>query len=122
MPRMKMTVRGVEAIKLPLSGQVDYWDTGLPGFGIRVNAGGRKSWKLMFRHGNRKRRLTIGTYPAMTLAGARDRASAALRRVADGEDPRRAQAGRETRGDLRRTRRRIYRAVRQEAQAHVARG
>ena len=41
----------------------------------------------MYRHGNRKRRLTIGTYPAMTLARARDRASAALRQVADGEDP-----------------------------------
>ncbi len=87
MPQMKMTIRGVEALKPPKSGQVDYWDSGLPGFGIRVNAGGRKSWTLMYRHGNRKRRLTIGTYPAMTLARARDRASAALRQVADGEDP-----------------------------------
>ena len=87
MPKMKMTVRGVEAIKPPQSGQIDYWDTGLLGFGIRVSAGGRKTWTLMYRHGGRKRRMKLGSYPAMTLAAARDRASAALRQVADGEDP-----------------------------------
>ena len=84
---MKITIRGVEAIKLPRSGQIDYWDTGLSGFGIRVSAGGRKTWTLMYRQGNRKRRMKLGNYPAMTLAVARDRASAALRQVAEGEDP-----------------------------------
>ncbi len=87
MPQMKMTIRGVEAIKLPQSGQTDYWDSRLPGFGIRVNAGGRKTWTLMYRHGNRKRRLTIGTYPAMTLARARDKASAALTPSAAARSP-----------------------------------
>ncbi len=87
MPKMKMTVRGVEAIRPPKTGQTDYWDTGLLGFGIRVSVGGRKTWTLMYRHGSRKRRLKLGSYPAMTLAVARNRASAALRQVADGEDP-----------------------------------
>ena len=41
----------------------------------------------MYRHGTRKRRLKLGSYPAMTLAVARDRAGAALRKVAEGEDP-----------------------------------
>ena len=27
MPKMKITIRGVEALKPPQSGQVDYWDT-----------------------------------------------------------------------------------------------
>jgi integrase len=84
---MKITIRGVEALKPPETGQVDYWDTGLTGFGIRVSAGGRRTWTLMYRHGSRKRRLKLGTYPAMTLAVARDRAGAALRQVAEGEDP-----------------------------------
>ncbi len=43
MPKMKMTVRGVEGLKPPKSGQVDYWDTGLPGFGLRVSAGGKRT-------------------------------------------------------------------------------
>ncbi len=87
MPKMKMTVRGVEAIRPPKTGQTDYWDTGLLGFGIRVSAGGRKTWTLMYRHGARKRRMKLGSYPAMTLAAARDRAGAALCQVTDGEDP-----------------------------------
>ena len=45
------------------SGQVNYWDSDNPGFGLRVSAGGRKTWIAMYRHGNMKRRLTIGTYP-----------------------------------------------------------
>ncbi len=100
---MKITIRGVEAIKPPRSGQVDYWDTGLSGFSIRVSAGGRKTWTLMYRHGSRKRRLKLGNYPAMTLAAARNRANAASRQVADGDDPvglKQAEARAETFAEL----------------------
>ncbi len=87
MPKMKLTARGVENIKPPTAGQVDYWDTSPPGFGLRVSPTGRKSWVLMYRHGGRKRRLTIGTYPSIPLAAARERAIAALSDVAQGQDP-----------------------------------
>jgi integrase len=67
---------------------VDYWDAYNPGFGLRVSAGGRRSWVLMYRHGNVKRRLTLGTYPALSLADAREQAGRALRAVQyDGLDP-----------------------------------
>src|SRR5262245_28234651 len=72
MPRIKMTVRAVDAIRAPTAGQVDYWDAYAPGFGLRVSAGGRRAWVLMYRHSNVKRRLTLGTYPALSrgkLAG-----------------------------------------------------
>ena len=83
-----MTVRAVDAIRPPTSGQVDYWDAYNPGFGLRVSAGGRRSWVLMYRHSNVKRRLTLGTYPALSLADAREQAGRALRAVQyDGADP-----------------------------------
>jgi hypothetical protein len=65
---IKMTVRSVDAIRPPTSGQIDYWDADHPGFGLRVSAGGRKASVAMYRHGHVKRRLTLGTYPALSLA------------------------------------------------------
>src|SRR5215471_8350422 len=88
MAKLKMTVRSVEAIRAPASGQVDYWDADNPGFGLRVSAGGRKAWVAMYRHGNVKRRLTIGTYPALSLVEARKKAAIAHHAVQySGADP-----------------------------------
>ena len=88
MASIKMTVRSVEAIRAPPSGQLDYWDADHPGFGLRVSAGGRKAWVAMYRHGNVKRRLTLGTYPALSLADAREKASAVHHTVQyEGADP-----------------------------------
>jgi len=88
MPTVKMTVRSIDAIKLPTSGQIDYWDADNPGFGLRIAAGGRKAWVLMYRHGGIKRRLSVGTYPALSLADARQKAAKARHRVEhDGADP-----------------------------------
>jgi len=41
----------------------------------------------MYRSGGIKRRLTLGTYPAISLAAAREQAADALRAVAHGGDP-----------------------------------
>ena len=58
------------------------------------------AWVLMYRHSNVKRRLTLGTYPALSLADAREQAGRALRTVQyDGADPaanKRADRGAET--------------------------
>lgn len=66
---------------------VDYWDTVLRGFGVRVSAQGRKTWVLRYRVNGRQRRLTIGTFQSLGLAKAREAARSALGQVADGEDP-----------------------------------
>jgi Arm DNA-binding domain/Phage integrase central domain len=88
MASIKMTVRSIDAIRPPVSGQLDYWDADHPGFGLRVSAGGRKAWVAMYRHGNVKRRLTLGTYPALSLAEAREKAGAAHHTVQyEGTDP-----------------------------------
>ncbi len=87
MSNIKFTVRSIEAIKPPKSGQVDYWDSTLPGFGLRVTYRARKTWTVMYRHGRRKRRMTIGTFPSLSLADARDKAKDVLRAAAKGRDP-----------------------------------
>lgn len=87
MPSMKFTVRSIEAIKPDSNTRVECWDDDLPGFGLRVSGEGRKSWIVMYRFNGRLRRLTMGTFPALNLADARDRAKAALHDVAHGRDP-----------------------------------
>lgn len=60
------------------------------GLALRIGAadtGGAKTWSVRYRAGRRQRRLTIGTYPTLTLADARKRAKEALKQVEDGIDP-----------------------------------
>jgi integrase len=87
MPIVKLTARSVARLKPPDVGQIDYFDDSLPGFGLRVSAGGRRAWVLLYRHGTLKRRLTLGPYPDLPLAAARDKARDHLREVAHGRDP-----------------------------------
>ncbi len=86
MPVQTLNARAVEGLK-PSSKRVDYFDKDLPGFHVRVTPSGVKTFSVMYRHGGRLRRMTIGTYPPLTLADARDAAREALRKAAKGEDP-----------------------------------
>jgi integrase len=92
MPTVKMTARSVAALKPPTEGQIDYFDETLPGFGMRLSYGGTKAWVLLYRHNGLKRRMKIGTYPALPLATARRKAQASLSEVALGNDPGKAKA------------------------------
>ena len=59
----------------PLSrGQFVAWDSKLSGFGCRVSQGGTKTFILKHRN----RRITIGRYPIISLAGAREEAKRML--------------------------------------------
>jgi integrase len=87
MPTIKFTVRSLDALKPPATGRVEYWDADVPGLGLRMSDRGRKTWTLLYRAGGRQRRFTLGTYPALPLADARDKAKDALRAVAHGKDP-----------------------------------
>ena len=48
---------------------------------------GRKTFVLMYRTGGRRRRMKLGTYPALGLAKARQQAFGVLGAVERGEDP-----------------------------------
>jgi integrase len=87
MPKIRMTDRGVVALKPTPGRQVDYFDDRFPGFGLRVSPLGRKAWFVMYRFRRRPRRLTFGPYPHLSLADARARAAAAMREVMQGVDP-----------------------------------
>jgi integrase len=77
----------VRRIKPPAAGQVDIFDQGYPGFALRVSYGGGKSWVYFYRLGNRLRRKSLGTYPAITLAEARELWRQAKHEVLLGRDP-----------------------------------
>jgi len=57
------------------------------GFAIRVSTNGTKTWTIIFKFNRRKRRLTLGTYPAMTLKEARSTFREARDLIDKGIDP-----------------------------------
>ena len=55
-------------------------DVALPGFALRVQPGGARTWVLRFRRDGRPRRITLGSPDAVTAAAARRAALAMLAR------------------------------------------
>ena len=90
MPKIALTDRFCSTSK-PLSGaRTDFFDETVSGLALRVADTGHKTWSYHFtspRDGKRAR-LTIGVYPATSLAGARGRAIEARGQVDLGQDPR----------------------------------
>lgn len=95
MPVVSLTDRFCQTVK-PLGGtRTDYFDEVVSGLCLRVTPHGTKSWSCLFtspRDGKRAR-ITLGTYPATSLAAARGRALEARSAVEDGADPRMAPGG-----------------------------
>lgn len=87
MPSIKFTAAKIKFLEPVPDKQVDYFDEDLSGFFVRVSPRGRKSFGVMYRIGGRFRRLTIGTYPLLSLADARAEALKALRGAKLGQDP-----------------------------------
>jgi integrase len=90
MPKIALTDRFCATAK-PLAGvRTDFFDETISGLALRVTESGHRSWSFHFtspRNGKRAR-LTIGTYPGTTLAGARGKAMDARGHVERGQDPR----------------------------------
>src|SRR3977135_1431057 len=70
-----LTELGIKAAHPPAQGTFTIWDGSLKNFGIRISQGGTKSFVLLIGSG---RRQTIGRYPTITLAQARDKAKTML--------------------------------------------
>ena len=92
-----LTARFVATVT-PAETRREYFDRVVTGLALRVAPTGTKSWVLLYRQGRRLRRWTLGRYPTLSLADARDRARAGLRTAAAGDDP--AQAKRTQRDAL----------------------
>ena len=84
----KLTKRFVEGIR-PTGNDRVLWDDKMPGFGLRVQPSGIRSYVVQYRNAQRRsRRLTIGKHGAVTAEGAREIARQILNEVHDRKDPR----------------------------------
>jgi len=57
------------------------------GLYLEVSPSGGKYWRVKYRYQGREKRLSLGVYPAVTLAEARNKAEAARALLAHGGDP-----------------------------------
>src|ERR1700732_1809722 len=89
MPRIKLTKSAIDVIPTPASDMV-YWDTGCPGFGVKITPKGRKVFVVLYRTagaGSRLRKYTIGPYGRVTLHQARIAAHKGYAARLEGGDP-----------------------------------
>jgi integrase len=79
----------VRTVETPESGGVTYWDNDpkVIGFGVRVYAGGGRSFFVNYRIDGRERRFTIGAFPRWSVTAARERAKELRTEIDRGHDP-----------------------------------
>jgi integrase len=66
---------------------VIYYDDDLPGFGVRIRAGGSRNYVVRYRQGGLERRHTVGSVSVLSVEGARKKARKVLVAVDEGRDP-----------------------------------
>jgi integrase len=81
MPLTDVQVRNLKSDRKPRK----YADTS--GLYLYVSAAGGKSWRLDYNFLGRRKTLTLGSYPSVTLAAARTMRNEARRKLASGLDP-----------------------------------
>jgi len=86
MPK-RLTSQVITAIESPAEGNVIEWDTEVKGLGIRVTAAGQRSFVLRYVIAGRERRMTLGSYPALSVSAARDLATRHKGDIAHNRDP-----------------------------------
>ena len=85
---MLLTRASVAKLSLP-DGKTDtvFWDDELKGFGVRLRAGGRKSWVLTYRNQDGIQRKMTLDIPMSAVDQARGEADRIIRNVKDRQDP-----------------------------------
>jgi len=85
--REKLTDQAIRALTPPEAGQAMVWDTLVRRFGVRVAAGGAKTFVVQYKRRRATRRAMLGHFPAVTLADARTAAKRLISQVEQGQDP-----------------------------------
>jgi integrase len=88
-PRIKLTKGAIDALPTGAA-DVVYWDTGCPGFGVKVTPKGRKVFLVLYRTGgagSKLRKYTVGPYGRVTLHQARVAAQKVFSAKLEGRDP-----------------------------------
>lgn len=94
MPKVKLTALSVARLNPPPTGQVDYFDSAFPAFGVRLSVAGTRTYFVMTRVQGKLARLTIGKAkineddPGLSLRDAREKAGELTDPAARGVDPR----------------------------------
>lgn len=85
---MKLTKANVSKLTFP-AGKTEHvvYDDEVTGFGLRMHPGGRQTWFVQYRLGQKQRRLKLGTVELVDAEKARKTAREALAKVALGMDP-----------------------------------
>ncbi len=87
--RHVLTDKKIESAKpAPERARYMLWDEVAPSLALRVTDKGHKSFVVQRRVNGRMVKLTLGEYPALGLADARDKAHEALKDMTRGVDPR----------------------------------
>jgi len=81
-----MTERKLQALRAETDQQA-FWDHNLPRFGVRVSLVGRKTFCIRYRVNGKRRRMSLGQFPYIKLAEARDHAKELFGLIARGIDP-----------------------------------
>lgn len=88
----KITKASIDAME-PAGAEIWCWDSTLPGFGVRAQASGRKTYVARYRTlAGQQRKLTIGRCCDLSPDAARDMARQTFSEVARGLDPAGARA------------------------------
>lgn len=91
MPTLNLTDAAIQRLPTPPTGRVEYWDSKAKGLGLRVSATGIRSWVLLTRTLQagtwKQQRVTLGQYPALSLAEARAKAKEGKTEAKAGRDP-----------------------------------
>lgn len=84
--RVKLTKKVIENLEVK-SHEYAVWDTDVIGFHLRVLPGGTKSFCVYYRVDGRRRRRSIGSFPTVRVADARDGARNLITAAKSGGDP-----------------------------------
>jgi len=83
---MKLTAATVEKMK-PTDRRQEIPDSLCTGLYLTVQPTGKKGWQVRYRHAGVHRRMTLGGYPVLSLADARQRARDTMAAASEGRDP-----------------------------------
>jgi integrase len=85
---MKLTAAAIGGLKLPPGkSEIIVFDSGVRGFGVRLRAGGNRSFVYQYKLGSKGRRITIGSVSALDFGTARETAKDLYAQVRLGRDP-----------------------------------
>ncbi|MER2269803.1 tyrosine-type recombinase/integrase [Methylobacterium oxalidis] len=85
---MRLTKPKLARLSLPADkSEIIVFDDVLPGFGIRLRAGGKRTWIVQYRTGAKQRRVTLGSVEVIDPDEARRHARDILAKVQLGSDP-----------------------------------